>query len=55
MLSYYREKYDLKPHYFPMAQAANDCSISSLFHGMTDSEQQYVVDVICSSNPQCVV
>lgn len=44
MLTFYREKYGLKPADFPNAQAANDCSISlPIFHGMTDVEQQYVI------------
>jgi perosamine synthetase len=44
MLSYYREKYRLKPEDFPNAYAANHCSISlPLFHGMTEEEQNYVV------------
>lgn len=45
MLTYYRDKYGLAPERFPRAFAANDCSISlPLFHGMTDAEQQYVID-----------
>lgn len=45
MLTFYREKYALKPEDFPQAWAANDCSISlPLFHGMTETEQQYVID-----------
>jgi dTDP-4-amino-4,6-dideoxygalactose transaminase len=44
MLSFYREKYDLKPGDFPNAWAANDCSISlPLFHGMTEAEQAFVI------------
>lgn len=47
MLSYYREKYNLRPDSFPGAFAANDCSISlPLFHGMTDDEQSYVIDCV---------
>ena len=47
MLSYYREKYGLKPADFPNAWAANDCSISlPLFHGMTDAEQDYVIEQV---------
>lgn len=47
MLSYYREKYQLKPEDFPSAYAANHCSISlPLFHGMTEAEQSYVIDVV---------
>lgn len=44
MLTFYREKYGLKPEDFPQAYAANHCSISlPLFHGMTDAEQAYVI------------
>lgn len=47
MLSYYRDKYQLKPDQFQAAQAANDCSISfPLFHGMNVHEQQHVIDVV---------
>ncbi|OQX11595.1 MAG: aminotransferase DegT [Desulfobulbaceae bacterium A2] len=45
MLTFYREKYGLKPEDYPNAWAANDCSISlPLFHGMTDAEQSYVIE-----------
>jgi dTDP-4-amino-4,6-dideoxygalactose transaminase len=51
MLTYYREKYGLKAEDFPMAFAANDCSISlPLFHGMTEAEQQYVIENVLSYN-----
>jgi perosamine synthetase len=44
MLTFYREKYGLKPSDYPNAYAANDCSISlPLFHGMTDEEQNFVI------------
>lgn len=47
MLSYYRNKYQLRPEQFPAAQAANDCSISlPLFHGMLADEQLHVIDVV---------
>jgi dTDP-4-amino-4,6-dideoxygalactose transaminase len=47
MLSYYREKYSLKPADFPNAWAANDCSISlPLFHGMTEAEQSHVIEQV---------
>ncbi len=47
MLSYYREKYGLKPEDFPAAYSANHCSISlPLFNGMTEVEQSYVVDAV---------
>ncbi len=49
MLSYYRDKYQLRPEQFPRAQAANDCSISlPLFHGMRADEQQHVIDAVRS-------
>jgi perosamine synthetase len=45
MLSYYRQKYSLKPEDFPNAFAANDCSISlPLFNGMSEVEQDYVIE-----------
>jgi perosamine synthetase len=51
MLQFYRGKYDLTPSDFPVAWAANDCSISlPLFHGMTDAEQQYVIDHVLVAN-----
>jgi perosamine synthetase len=47
MLSFYAGKYGLQPQDFPAALAANHCSISlPLFHGMTESEQQHVIDVV---------
>lgn len=47
MLSYYREKYQLSADAFPNARIANDCSISlPLFHGMSEAEQDYVIDVV---------
>ena len=49
MLSYYREKYQLRPEQFPAAQAANNCSISlPLFHGMQLEEQEHVINVVGS-------
>ena len=49
MLSYYSNRYNLKPEHYPVAQAANDCSISlPLFHGMRSIEQQHVIDVVRS-------
>ena len=51
MLSYYREKYRLKPEQFLAAQAANDCSISlPLFHGMQPKEQEYVINAVKNRN-----
>jgi perosamine synthetase len=47
MLTFYRDKYGLKPEDFPQAYAANHCSISlPLFHGMTEAEQAYVIQHI---------
>ena len=47
MLTFYRDKYGLKPTDFPNAYAANDCSISlPLFHGMTESEQSFVIEQV---------
>ena len=49
MLSFYQQKYALKPEDFPTARAANDCSISlPLFHGMTEAEQNFVIDQVCA-------
>lgn len=49
MLTYYCNKYGLKPEDFPMAYAANDCSISlPLFNGMTEREQGYVIENVLS-------
>jgi len=51
MLSFYQQKYGLKPEDFPAAFAANDCSISlPLFHGMTVEEQYFVIDQVCAHN-----
>ena len=45
MLSYYKNKYKLKPNDFPNSYIANNCSISfPLFHGMQTHEQNYVID-----------
>lgn len=47
MLSFYRQKYGLKPQDFPNAWAANDCSISlPLFHGMTEGEQEEIIKTV---------
>ena len=47
MLGFYSQKYGIKPEDFPNAYAANHCSISlPLFHGMTDSEQLYVIEKV---------
>jgi dTDP-4-amino-4,6-dideoxygalactose transaminase len=51
MLSYYRNKYNLLPEDFPIAFAANDCSISlPLFHGMTENEQNFVIEKVSKRN-----
>ncbi len=47
MLSYYQNKYKIKPEDYPCAQAANDCSISlPLFNGMTVEEQNQVITAV---------
>ena len=47
MLSFYRDKYKLKPNDFFNAYIANDCSISlPLFHGMSHEEQDYVISQV---------
>lgn len=47
MLTFYREKYGVANIDFPNAFAANECSISlPLFHGLTEAEQDYVIDVV---------
>ena len=47
MLKFYQVKYRLKPHGFPNAWAANDCSISlPLFHGMTEEEQDKIIETV---------
>ncbi len=50
MLTFYREKYALKLEDFPNAWVANDCSISlPLFHGMSEAEQNYVIQQVLES------
>lgn len=50
MLTFYQEKYKLKPESFPNAFRANECSISlPLFHGMNTAEQDYVIDQVVKS------
>jgi len=50
MLQFYHEKYGLQPSDFPNAWAANDCSISlPLFHGMSETEQQYVIGQVLAA------
>ena len=47
MLKYYKDKYRLEPNDFPNSFIANECSISfPLFNGLTEAEQEYVVDII---------
>lgn len=47
MLEFYKKKYQLEREDFPNAWAANDCSISlPLYHGMTDSDQDYVIQTV---------
>ena len=50
MLSFYRSKYELAQEDFPNAYAANHCSISlPLFHGMTKTEQDYVIEQVLAN------
>ena len=52
MLEFYREKYELTPGDYPSAWAANDCSISlPLFHGMSEAEQDYVIQHVLGHTP----
>ena len=52
MLTYYAEKYDLRPEDFPNAWVANDCSISlPLFHGMTDTDKTHLINTVCGTEP----
>jgi dTDP-4-amino-4,6-dideoxygalactose transaminase len=52
MLSYYKEKYGIKPVGFPNAYAADQCSISlPLFHGMKEDEQNFVIDKVLEFEP----
>jgi perosamine synthetase len=47
MLSFFKNKYQLAPEDFPVAYTANDCSISlPLFHGMTEAEQNFVIQQV---------
>lgn len=47
MLSFYRDKYGLRPEDFPNAYAANHCSVSlPLFHGMHPEEQDQVIYIV---------
>jgi perosamine synthetase len=52
MLSFYAEKYELRPEDFPNARAANDCSISlPLFHGMTYADKAHVIETVRATAP----
>jgi len=51
MLSFYKEKYNLRPTDFPNAYAADHCSISlPLFHGMKENEQDFVIEKVLAFN-----
>lgn len=51
MLSYYAQKYGLKPEDFPNAFIANQCSISlPLFTCMTDQEQGIVIESVLGAS-----
>lgn len=50
MLSYYQKKYRCEPEDYPNAYIANECSISlPLFHGMTEDEQNFVIEFVKNS------
>ena len=52
MLSFYKDKYGIKPEDFPNATAADQCSISlPLFHGMKEDEQDFVIDKVLEFQP----
>ena len=52
MLSFYAEKYGLKKEDFPNSYRANHCSISlPLFHGMTNVEQDIVINEVITTLP----
>ena len=52
MLSFYSEKYKLKPEDFPNAYLANHCSISMpIFHGMKKDEQDLVIEKVLEYHP----
>jgi perosamine synthetase len=51
MLEYYREKYSVKPEDYFSSFIADQCSISlPLFHGMTEVEQNYVINQVLSAS-----
>ena len=52
MLSYYKDKYGIKPTDFPNSYAADHCSLSlPLFHGMKEDEQDFVIDKVLKFQP----
>ena len=52
MLSFYKDKYKLKPEDFYNSYVANHCSISlPLFHGISDEEIDFVITTINETNP----
>lgn len=47
MLDFYKRKYKIHEQDYPNSLIANQCSISlPLFHGITQQEQQYVIDIV---------
>ena len=51
MLSFYKNKYSIMPKDYINAYVANECSISlPLFHGMLESEQEYVIEKVLEAN-----
>jgi dTDP-4-amino-4,6-dideoxygalactose transaminase len=49
-LGYYVQKYSLRPEQFPKACQAEDSTITlPIFPGMTETDQQQVVDTLCSA------
>lgn len=52
MLSYYKSKYRCEPDQYPIAWAADRCSIAlPLFNGMTEAEQAHVIEVLHTEVP----
>lgn len=52
MLSFYKDKYKLKPEDFYNSYVANHCSISlPLFHGISDEEIDFVITAVSETNP----
>lgn len=51
MLSYYRRRYGVDPSEFLGAFLANECSIAfPLYNGMTDEEQDYVINAVLAKD-----